>query len=179
VDVIDDPESADASTLDLTPRPQTAAVPASGRRRAVTWAAGVVVLVAIGWVVAQGLSGATTFFYNVDDALAKREDIGDRRVRIQGNVLDGTVDASGEQGVTFTLAFGGKTVGVDLTGDVPDLFATGIPVVVEGRFEGDRFEADDVLIRHDATYDEENPQRQRDAERDADANDAGGDVQGP
>lgn len=170
MDVNDDVESADSRPVDLTPRAHSARPRASSRRRGFTALVGALVVGAVGFVVVQGLSGATTFFYNVDDAVAKRDEIGDRRVRIQGNVIDDTVDATGERGVSFSLAYGGEMVDVDLTGDVPDLFATGIPVVVEGQFEGERFEADDVLIRHDASYDEENPDRNADATRDAEQN---------
>ncbi len=168
--MIDDPESQDAAPLDLSPRDVAVRPRASAGRRWGTALAAVAVVGGIGVVIANGLGGATTFFYNVDDAVSKREEIGDKRVRIQGNVVDGSVDSSSEQGVSFTLAYGGETVDVYLTGDVPDLFATGIPVVVEGEFADGRFDADDVLIRHDASYDEENPDRQAEAERDAEQN---------
>ena len=42
-------------------------------------------------------------------------------------------------------------------------------MVIEGSFEGDGFASDEILIRHDNTYDEEHPDRIADAERDAQA----------
>lgn len=166
---VDDPESADAGDgLDLTPR-ATRADAAGGRRsfgrRLAPIAVGVVLVGAIA-AVAAGLAGATTYFYNVDEAVARRDEIGDRRVRLQGNIIDGTVrDTS--TGLRFTLAYGGERVEVRHSGDVPDLFGPEIPVVIEGRFAGDGFRSDRALVKHDETYDEENTDRIRDAERDA------------
>lgn len=117
-------------------------------------------------VLVNGLSDATTFFYNVDDAVAARDEIGDRRVRLQGNVIDGSQqDRPG--GTAFTLAYGDATVQINHTGDLPPLFQPSIPVVVEGRFNGTSFDSDRVLVKHDENYDEANPTRLRDAEADA------------
>ena len=60
-------------------------------------------------------------------------------------------------------------------GDPPELFGPKIPVVLEGTFQGDRFESDQILIRHDNTYDEKNPDRIKQADRDAQKSSASGD----
>ena len=52
-------------------------------------------------------------------------------------------------------------------GDPPELFGTKIPVVLEGTFKGDTYDSDTILIRHDNNYDEKNPDRVDDAEKDA------------
>lgn len=177
--MIDDPESPDAldagegergPSVDLTPR-EVAARP---RRRA-PWGAYVVlvaVLGAVGLVMFNGLSEATTFFYNVDDALAARSEIGDRRVRLQGNVIDGSVREEGGR-VDFRLRYGDAVVPVAHTGELPALFQPAIPVVVEGRFDDDTFRSDRILVKHDETYDEANPDRIRDARTDAEEGGSG------
>lgn len=165
VAAVDDPESLDAQSLDLAPRDR----PVSSGRSRRPWLAGIVlvaVLAGLVWVLVAGLSDATTFFYNVDDAVAARDEIGDRRVRLQGNVVDGSVTEH-TGGLSFTLRYGSAQVEVDHRGDVPPLFQPAIPVVVEGRFEGDGFTSDRVLVKHDETYDEVNPDRIRDANSDA------------
>jgi cytochrome c-type biogenesis protein CcmE len=53
------------------------------------------------------------------------------------------------------------------------LFGPKIPVVLEGTFVGDRFASDEILIRHDNAYDEANPERIQEAERDAQQGAAG------
>ena len=48
---------------------------------------GLVVVAVIAVVLWNGLSQATLFFYNVDQAVADRTELGDKRFRIQGNEL--------------------------------------------------------------------------------------------
>ena len=160
----DDEAGADAG-LDLTPRDLT---PRRRRGRRGTWGiiAGVVVLAAVGIVLWNGLTQATVFFYNVDQAVAKRQEIGDKRFRLQGNVVRGT-EQRHQDGMTFDLSYGGEVVKVAYTGEPSELFGPAIPVVLEGHFVGDSFSSDQMLIRHDNDYDQKNPTRVRDAEKDA------------
>lgn len=167
---VDDPESADAGHLDLTPRATDPATTGRGRgaRRVVPSIIAVVVLGAIGVVLATQLSGAATYFYNVDEAVAQRSDIGDKRIRIQGNVIKGSEVGRTDDSVQgYTIAYNDVEVDVEQSGDVPDLFGPSIPVVIEGRFVGEVFKSDRVLVKHDETYDEANKDRVADAERDA------------
>lgn len=165
---LDDPESADAAPLDLTPRPTRPARTTRSTRRVVGSIVVVAVVVGIGAVVFQGLNNATLFFYNVDEALQRRGEIGDRRIRIQGNVIDGSVvAATGDRPMRFVLRYGDGQVTVEHRGEVPALFKPAIPVVLEGSFAGEIFRSDRMLLRHDETYDEEHPDRQAEAERDA------------
>jgi len=164
--------------LDLSPRDDGGATPVAARRRR-SWAAiaVVVALVAgIGFVLYKGLSDATVFFYNVDEAAAKRSEIGTKRVRLQGNVVDGTIRCV-DSGLTFTLQFAGARVEVAHSGDQAALFGTAIPVVLEGQFASRDanavFDSDQMFIKHDASYDEKNADRQATAQRDADAAAAG------
>jgi len=118
----------------------------------------VVLLGALGLVVFNGLNDAALFYYNVDEALEQREDLGDQRFRMQGSVIDGTIEQV-EGGVEFVLAFDGAEVPVHHQGDPPELFSAEIPVILEGRFDGEGFASDEILIRHDNTYTEEHEDR--------------------
>lgn len=167
----DDPESADAGPLDLTPRATAPSAKPTGGRRILPIAVGVVVLAAIIAVIVTQLTGAATFFYNVDDAVAKRAEIGNRTVRLQGNVIKGSELGRTHDSVQgYTIAYNGVSVKVEQSGDVPDLFGPSIPVVIEGRFEGKVFHSDRVLVKHDETYDEANKGRVKQAEKDAEKN---------
>ena len=183
----DDPESSDADSpldvapLDVTPRtPPVGSGGGGSRRGRAVWAiAGLVIIVGgLGVVLFNGLRDASTFFYNVDEALQKQDQLQGERFRMQGNVVDGSVETTPD-GVRFVLSFDGKRVAVDHTGDPPELFGPKIPVVLEGTFVGDRFESDQILIRHDNTYDEDNKDRIKDAERDAQKTTASGSETGP
>ena len=131
-------------------------VTTSSRKR--LWLAGAVVVVALGFLVAQGLGNATVYFRTADEAVAQRESLGTRRFRIQGTVVAGSVRQSGEQ-VRFDIASNGVEVPIVHRGDPPELFKPGIPVVLEGRFDGDHFASDRILVKHSETYVAEHPDR--------------------
>jgi cytochrome c-type biogenesis protein CcmE len=122
------------------------------------WVAGVVVLGALGFLVVQGLGNATLYFRTADEAVAQRAELGDRRFRIEGDVVDGSVQQVGND-VSFVLTSKSVEVAVRHKGDPPELFRPGIPVVLEGRFQGDYFASDRIMVRHSETYVAENPDR--------------------
>ncbi|MDQ4090277.1 MAG: cytochrome c maturation protein CcmE [Actinomycetota bacterium] len=126
------------------------------RRR--LWLAGIVVLAALGFLVFQGLGNATLYFRTADEAVAQRAELGDRRFRIEGDVVDGSVRQVGND-VSFMLTKNAVQVPVQHKGDPPELFRPGIPVVLEGRFRGDHFSSDRIMVRHSETYVAENPER--------------------
>jgi cytochrome c-type biogenesis protein CcmE len=144
--------------VDLTPRTLDEPVRPARRRRS-PWAVGVLVLVlaTAAFVVFRGLSDATLFFYNADEAVARRDELGDRRFRIQGEVQEGVVQDGDE--VSFEIEFNDVAVPVRHVGDPPDLFRPGIPVVLEGSWDGEVFASDRILVKHSNEYREENPDR--------------------
>ena len=130
-----------------------------GRRRA--WLAFAVIVGALGFLVFRGLGDATVYFLTADEAVAQRGELGDRRFRIEGIVVAGSVKQTSD-GVSFRIREGGATVDVDHHGDPPELFQPGIPVVLEGHWSGDRFASDRILVRHTEEYRAENPDRVQD-----------------
>ncbi len=126
------------------------------RRR--LWLAGIVVLGALGFLVFQGLGNAALYFRTADEAVAQRAQLGERRFRIEGDVVDGSVRQNGND-VSFTLTSKNVEVPVVHKGDPPELFRPGIPVVLEGRFQGDFFSSDRILVKHSETYVADNPDR--------------------
>jgi cytochrome c-type biogenesis protein CcmE len=122
------------------------------------WIAGAVVLAALGFLIFQGLGNATLYFRTADEAVAQRAELGDRRFRIEGDVVDGSVRQVGDD-VSFTLTKNEVQVPVRHKGDPPELFRPGIPVVLEGRFQGDFFSSDRIMVKHSETYVAKNPER--------------------
>jgi cytochrome c-type biogenesis protein CcmE len=168
---LDDPgagsgiDDAADTQLDLTPRTSGPA-PARARKRAnpLLWLVLAAVVAGIGFVVWNGLAGATLYFRNVDEAVAERDELGTRRFRLQGLVV-AEPEPDGDL-VTFEVTFNDVTLPVRSTAGLPALFEPGRPVVMEGHFaEGeDAFVADHVFVKHDETYEEDNGGRLEDAE---------------
>ncbi len=121
----------------------------------------VLVVGALGFVVARGLGNATLFFYNADEAVARKTELGQDRFRLQGNVADGSV-TRGDGAANFTVSHGGANVAVAHQGEIPQLFEPGIPVVLEGRWQGEVFVSDRMLVKHSEVYVEKNPDRVQD-----------------
>jgi cytochrome c-type biogenesis protein CcmE len=160
-----DPTSGEEG-LDLSPR--TSAPVATAPRRTRRWGPIVVlvlVLGGVGFVAAQALTTATTFFYNADEAVAKQPELGTSRFRLQGTVEPGTIQRT-EGGVDFVVTFNGAEVAVSHVGDPPELFKDAEPVVLEGHWDsnGDRFLSDRMLIKHDANYTAKNSDRLKEAD---------------
>lgn len=155
--------------MELSPR-TTSDKPgmAAATRRRRPWAYGVLalVLVGLGVVVYQGLTSASLYFYNADEASAQRVDLGSQRIRLQGSVRDDVTPLSSGRGIEFTVSYNGVDVVVQHDGDPPELFKPGVPVVLEGQWSSslETFQSDRILIKHSAQYEADNGDRIDDAE---------------
>jgi cytochrome c-type biogenesis protein CcmE len=61
--------------------------------------------------------------------------------------------------VEFEIISAGEVVPVVHQGDPPELFKPGIPVVLEGRWDGDVYASDRIMVKHTTEYREQNPDR--------------------
>ncbi len=144
-------------TSETTPSTETAGDQGGGRRYdPARLRLGIVIALicgALAFLLLQGLGEATTYFYNADEAVAQRAELGDERFRLQGTVVPGSVRQSGEE-VDFQVEFACARVDVRHQGDPPELFADGIPVVLEGGFAatGDTYASDRILVKHTSEY---------------------------
>src|SRR5206468_1387732 len=139
--------------LDLTPRPPG---PPLRRRKPVVYVVLALVLVALGVVLFEGLTNATLYYRNADEAVADKAQLGSRRFRIQGTVQEGVARQGDE--IDFTIAFGGVTVPVRYSGGEPSaVFKPCVPVVLEGKWAGDVFASDRILVKHSETYEAAHP----------------------
>ena len=160
MDVTSSDEVGDAPELDLTPR--TAAP--RGRRGLIASVILVAVVGALAFIAVKALGEASLFFLNADEAVEQREDLGTDRFRLQGTVVDGTVDET-DDGVAFDVEFNDVAVAVVHEGDPPELFQPDIPVVLEGNWEGEVFASDRILVKHSSEYEAENEDRLEDADQ--------------
>jgi cytochrome c-type biogenesis protein CcmE len=158
----DEGESADAGDappLDLTPR----TAPARRRRGLAASVVLVAVVAALALIAVKALGDASLFFLNADEAVEQRGDLGTDRFRLQGKVVDDSVEET-DDGVAFQVTFNGVTVDVVHQGDPPELFQPGIPVVLEGHWDGDVYASDRILVKHSSEYEADNEDRLREAD---------------
>jgi cytochrome c-type biogenesis protein CcmE len=108
---------------------------------------------AVVFLLVGGLSRNIVYFRTVSEAVqahGKAPD-DDGRLRMAGAVVTGSVVRTAD-GVAFKVTEGGATASVVHRGDPPELFKDGAPVVCEGRWQGDQFESDRIMIKHGAEY---------------------------
>lgn len=149
-----DEADEDLPPVDLTPR----APRATGKRRLPVIIALVLVAGALVFIAVKSLGSASMFFYNADEAVAHKDELGDRRFRLQGTVEEGSVHQT-DDSVEFVVFYGGSEVDVVHQGDPPELFQPNIPVVLEGNWDGDHFASDRIMVKHSSSYAEDNPDR--------------------
>ena len=140
------------------PAPPLAVRRRRSRRRA--WSLVSVVVVALGFLLYKGLASATTFFYTADQAVHLKANLGTTRFNLEGTVVPGTVRRSGNS-VAFSVSNNGVVVPVVNSGYPPQLFQPGIPVVLEGSFNGSTFDSDLIMVKHSSDYAAAHPDRVR------------------
>jgi len=161
--------------MDLTPRHEVEAPDQVRQRMHLRrrWSVLVIALVliaAMAFITAQGLRNATLFFRNVDEAVEQRDELGERRFRIQGRVVPSSVKS--ESGLTtFEIVHDCVVVVVRHSADPPELFSSPwIPVVLEGSWvvgevrtiagsDTHYFSSDRMLVKHTNEYASANEQR--------------------
>ena len=140
-----------------------------GRRRLVS---AVIAVVMAGAVVALvwNLVGGSLFFYNADEAVERRAELGDERFTLQGAPIGCSI-VNGFQGddpvVAFSVTFGGESVDIVHFGDPAELFEPDVPVVLDGNWvqgahqvegfegvahDGYYFASDRMRVKHDNDY---------------------------
>ncbi|MGI9384053.1 MAG: cytochrome c maturation protein CcmE [Methyloligellaceae bacterium] len=110
-----------------------------------------VLALAVGLVL-FALEDSIVFFYSPSDVAEKKVGPG-QRFRLGGLVKEGSVKRGEGTTVAFAVTDTDKTIRVNYTGVLPDLFREGQGVVTEGKLGADGvFVADSVLAKHDENY---------------------------
>ncbi len=146
--------------------------------------AGLLIVVAVGYLVVTSTLDSARFFLTVEELLASGADAGERDVTVSGAVVGSSILVEPTvPRVTFTLVHvpadrrtieqagglaaaisralddpGAARLEVVLAGAKPDLLAHGAQAICRGRLGADgRFYADEVLLKCPARYAEELP----------------------
>jgi cytochrome c-type biogenesis protein CcmE len=154
--VHDDEESSDAREV-VGPTVVRARRRVALRNRRRQFIALGVIAIALGVLLWKGLGNATVYFKTADEAVAQRAQLGTHLIRVEGTVQPDVRSAG--QDVTFTIANNGVAIPVVHHSAPPQLFKVGIPVVLEGRFQGDHFDSDRIMVKHTADYIAKHPER--------------------
>ncbi|MGR3592938.1 MAG: cytochrome c maturation protein CcmE [Limimaricola soesokkakensis] len=116
----------------------------------------VLILAAVALTLATGIIGyamrdGISFFRSPAQVLAEPPSPNEV-FRLGGLVEEGTLSRGQGETVTFSVTDGAASVPVAYTGILPDLFEEGQGMVGQGRWTGERFEAIEILAKHDESY---------------------------
>ncbi|HEY3248050.1 MAG TPA: cytochrome c maturation protein CcmE [bacterium] len=112
-----------------------------------------VIAVAIGVVAYNGIRSAAVYYLTPTE-FARRADLAAAQVRLAGTVVPGSLIRAGGRVVGFRISDGTTAIGVRYDGPLPDLFAEGREVLVEGRVVGGILAATQVITTHPTEYKE-------------------------
>lgn len=122
---------------------------------------GVVIVLAVGFLLVKGLGSSLDYFKTVDEAIAQRSAIGTGQFRLEGVVKAGSVERT-TKGAAFTLEGKKGEIAVVNRGTPPQLFKAGMPVIVVGHFPSRQsvvFSSDQIMVKHSSNYVEQHPDR--------------------
>ncbi len=92
------------------------------------------------------------FFHSPSD-LTEKNFRAEQRLRLGGLVEKGTVVKSADGlTISFKITDLANSVPVSFKGILPDLFREGQGVVAEGHYRDGKFQASEILAKHDETY---------------------------
>jgi cytochrome c-type biogenesis protein CcmE len=119
----------------------------SRRQRAL---AGLVIVAALSFLVVRGLTNAINYYLTASQAVAQRAQLGQKDFRIQGTVMPGLHQV----GATLRFSITAQHVDVPIvsTGAPPQLFRVGLPVVLQGHWQGQDFRSYQIMVQHGSNY---------------------------
>lgn len=127
---------------------------------------GAVLLVSsIGYLMYAGVEKSSAYYFTIDEFLPRREAMAGQGVRLAGRVAPGSlVKNTSSKGTEMKFRVGEftdeevaavDTVAVEYTGIVPDMFAEGRDVIIEGTYEGGIIQAKSVMTSCPSKYEPE------------------------
>jgi cytochrome c-type biogenesis protein CcmE len=126
------------------------------RRRFVVGAA--LIALAVSYLVYAGIRTTSMYYFEMDEYLAARSTHAGEPMRVKGWVRSGTMQwdpATNKLAFELARQDGSGGVAVSYQGILPDMFAEGREVVVEGRDEGPVFHARQVMTSCPSKYEPE------------------------
>lgn len=121
------------------------------RRRIQVVALAVVALIGATALIGYSMRDGINYFRSPSQ-VAEEPPTPNEVFRIGGLVEEGTLVRGQGQEITFNVTDGGASIPVIYAGVLPDLFEENQGMVGTGRFIDGRFEASEILAKHDETY---------------------------
>jgi cytochrome c-type biogenesis protein CcmE len=127
---------------------------------------GAVLLVsAIGYLMYAGVEQSSAYYFTIEEFLPRRDDVAGQGIRLAGRVAPGTLTRNtSAKGTELKFKVGdftdeevapSETVAVEYLGVVPDMFAEGRDVIIEGTYTGGVVQAKSIMTSCPSKYEPE------------------------
>lgn len=118
---------------------------------------GVMIVLAIVYLIYTGIQSTAAYFLTIDELYAKGEAIQNRTVRVSGQVDAETIEFNNRD---LTLTFDvtsdtGERMHAVFNGPKPDQMRQGAEAILEGKYDGEVFVAQSLLLKCPSRYDED------------------------
>ena len=123
------------------------------RRRFIVGAA--LIAAAVSYLVYAGIRTSSMYYFELGEFLARRDALAGETLRVKGWVRHGTVERNVDTNeLRFDLGRLDDGIGVPVSyhGIMPDMFAEGREVVVEGRYDGRGLAARQIMTSCPSKY---------------------------
>ena len=101
----------------------------------------------IGYAMRDGIN-----FFRSPSEVLQQPPSKNETFRIGGLVKDGSLVRGSGTVIYFIVTDGNKSVPVEYSGILPDLFAEGQGMIATGKYIGGKFLASEILAKHDENY---------------------------
>jgi cytochrome c-type biogenesis protein CcmE len=117
---------------------------------------GVIIVLAIVYLIYTGVQNSAAYFLTVDELYAKGAAMENRAVRVSGKVDATTINFNNRD---LILAFDvmsetGQRMHVVFNGPKPDQMREGAEAIIEGKYDGNSFKAQSLLLKCPSRYEE-------------------------
>ena len=117
---------------------------------------GVLIVLAIVFLIYSGIQSNATYFLTVDELYAKGEAQYNRPVRVSGKVVGETIAFNNRD---LLLSFDitsetGETMPVVFNGPKPDQMRHDAEAILQGKYDGSEFTAQELLLKCPSRYEE-------------------------
>jgi cytochrome c-type biogenesis protein CcmE len=117
---------------------------------------------AIGYLMYAGLQQSSTYYFTIEEFLPRKNELTGQGIRVAGRVAEGSLwKQTSSKGTEMKFTIGdfkgpeepvGETVPVAFTGIVPDMFAEGRDVIIEGRYVDGTLQAQQIMTSCPSKY---------------------------
>ena len=117
---------------------------------------GVVIALAIVYLIYNGIQSSAAYFYTVDELYAKGAAAENQTVRVSGQVDADTIDFNNRDLIlTFDVTSEtGERLPVLFNGPKPDQMRAGAEAIIEGKYDGELFTAKTLMLKCPSRYEE-------------------------